>query len=204
MTTPGSLGQVEHYVAQTAAVLPEQLVGPAAVLLLVAGERTNPHVWLIQRAAGLRHHGGQMAFPGGGYEPQDRTLWQTAVREAGEEVGLDPGVVQRVGPLTPIVIGVSGYTVVPWVGVAVERPRLVPEAREVAALHWVTVTDLTRSAETVSRARWNGPDGHWPEFHLPVGRVWGATAFMLDEFLHAWSGGCPETWRYRARMQANH
>lgn len=203
MTTPGSLDHVKHYVAHAAAVLPEQLVGPAAVLLLVAGERTNPHVWLIQRAAGLRHHGGQMGLPGGGYEPQDRTLWQTAVREAGEEVGLDPGVVTQVGPLTPIVIGVSGYTAVPWVGTAALRPRVVPDAREVAAVHWVSVTDLFRSAQAVSRTRSSGQDGRWPEFHLAAGRVWGATAFMLDEFLHAWSGGRPEAWRYRALMRAN-
>lgn len=191
-----------RYVAQTAAVRPEQLVGPAAVLLLVAGE-TSPHILLIQRAAELRHHSGQMALPGGGYEPQDRTLWRTAVREAGEEVGLDPGAVAQVGPLTPIVIGVSGYTAVPWVGVATLRPRVVPDAREVAALHWVSVTDLVRSAQAVSRTRSSGQDGRWPEFHLAAGRVWGATAFMLDEFLHAWSGGRPEAWRYRALMRAN-
>ena len=203
MTQPGSLDHVVQYVRQILDVAPEQLMGPAAVLLLVAGVPPNLHVLLIQRATELRHHSGQMALPGGGYEPADRTLWQTAVREAGEEVGLEPGAVQRVGSLTPIVIGVSGYTVVPWVGVATIRPAVHPDAREVAALHWVAVGDLVQSAQTVARTRSSGQDGRWPEFHLAAGRVWGATAFMLDEFLHAWSGGRPETWRYRALMQAN-
>lgn len=203
MTTPGSLDHVGPYVRQSADVAPEQIMGPAAVLLLVAGVPPNPQVLLIQRAADLRHHSGQMALPGGGYEPEDGTLWQTAVREAGEEVGLDPRAVQRVGSLTPIVIGVSGYTAVPWVGVATERPAVHPDAREVAALHWVTVADLVQSARTGARTRSSGQDGRWPEFHLAAGRVWGATAFMLDEFLHAWSGGRPEAWRYRALMRAN-
>ena len=203
MTQPASLDHVVRYVRQSPDVAPEQLVGPAAVLLLVTGVPPNLHVLLIQRAAHLRHHSGQMALPGGGYEPEDRTLWQTAVREAREEVGLDPGAVRRMGSLTPIVIGVSGYTVVPWVGVATARPAVHPDPREVAALHWVTVMDLAQSAQTVARTRSSGQDGRWPEFHLAAGRVWGATAFMLDEFLHAWSGGRPEAWRYRALMRAN-
>lgn len=203
MTTRGRLSHVERYVAGAAPRRPEELVGPAAVLLLVVEAPAHPHILLIQRAAALRHHGGQMALPGGAWEPQDGTLWHTALREAGEEVGLDPSAVTRVGPLTPIVIGVSGYTAVPWVGVAPRRPAVYPDAREVAGLHWVAVADLGSSARAVSRTRSSGQEGVWPEFHLAAGRVWGATAFMLDEFLHAWRGGRPDAWRYRALMPSD-
>ena len=189
-----------RYTKGAAHVRPEQLVGPSAVLLLVAASANDVQVLLIQRAPDLRHHGGQMALPGGGYESADATLWHTALREAGEEVGLPFGAAAPVGHLTPIVIGASGYTVVPWVATVRAPLALHPAASEVAAAWWVPVADLAPARQVGVHQRSNGQQGPWPEFHLPVGRVWGATAFILDEFLHAWGGGRPKAWRYRALL----
>lgn len=199
------LAHLARYALGAAPKDPKQLVGPSAVLLLVAAGTGGAQVLLIQRAADLRHHGGQMALPGGGWEPKDATLWHTALREAAEEVGLPPGASAPVAVLTPIVIGASGYTVMPFVATATASPppALRPDAREVAGAWWVPVADLQAARQVVARTRSNGHEGCWPEFHLPVGRVWGATAFMLDEFLHAWGGGRREAWVYRALLAAN-
>jgi 8-oxo-dGTP pyrophosphatase MutT (NUDIX family) len=153
---------------------------PAAVLVLLTVTDGRAEVLLIRRPAHLRHHAGQMACPGGSREAGDATLWETAIREAEEEVAVSREAVTRVGPLPAVDIRVSGFTVVPWVGWTPARPALVPAAAEVAEVLWVPLDLLRR----VYRRAWRQRGDlrfETPEFSLPQGVVWGATGRMLEQ-----------------------
>jgi 8-oxo-dGTP pyrophosphatase MutT (NUDIX family) len=165
---------------------PGQVYGPAAVLVVIApgsSAADDFDVLLIRRSATLKHHAGQFAFPGGRFEPDDVTLWNTALREAEEEVGITPSAVAPLGSLTPITIVATGFTVTPCVAVAKRRLPLRANAGEVADAFWVPLHTLAAVHHRVLRTRSNGAVGYWPEFRIAEGRVWGATAFMLDELL---------------------
>lgn len=154
----------------------------AAVLVLLTVEAGRAEVLLIRRPEHLRHHADQMACPGGAREPQDRTLWDTALRETREEVGIRREQVARVGLLPRIHIAVSGFTVSPWVGWTPARPLLRPAAGEVAGVLWVPLGDLRR----VYRRAWRGQGPTRflsPEFPVAGVVVWGATGRMLEALL---------------------
>ena len=85
----------------------------SAVLMLIAEGENGPDVLLIQRAAALRNHAGQPAFPGGGTDPGDADPAGTALREASEEVDLDPSGVSVIATLPPLFLEPSGYVVTP-------------------------------------------------------------------------------------------
>jgi 8-oxo-dGTP pyrophosphatase MutT (NUDIX family) len=163
---------------------PYAITGPAAVLVLVAEQAGQPRVLLIERPQHLPRHPGQIACPGGRFEPEDVTLWRTALREAEEEVGISPAVVERVGLLRPVRIRVSGFTLVPCVGYTPTVPALVPAAGEVARVLWVPLDELRQSRRYES---WgtdaSGRVRRGPAFRLPDARVWGATAIVLAELL---------------------
>lgn len=124
--------------APSGAPLPE---GPAArvaaVLVLVfPGAAGEARVVLIERASGGGHHAGEAAFPGGRAEPGDPDLVATALREAAEETGLDPGAcgLRVLGTLPPFAIPVSGHVVTPVVAAAARPPELRPAEAEVVRI----------------------------------------------------------------------
>jgi 8-oxo-dGTP pyrophosphatase MutT (NUDIX family) len=148
-------------------------------MVLLAG--TDPDVLLIRRPHTLSEHGGQIACPGGRFDPnQDRSLWDTARRETCEEVGIQVGGQHCVGFLDAVFIPVSGYTVLPAVVWLDVHPQVTPSPGEVQDWTWVSVRGLTAVRRVVP---WRS--GPWmPEFRLSWGRVWGATARILDQLLH--------------------
>jgi 8-oxo-dGTP pyrophosphatase MutT (NUDIX family) len=158
---------------------------PAAVLVPLVAGADDVEVLLIRRPDDLHEHAGQMACPGGSWDPTDASLWVTALREAREEVGIAPEAVAYVGPLPAVYIPRTRFTLVPFVGWLDRRPLLVPAPREVAAAIWVPIGTLRRVRRTVVRTR-GGVTGPFPEFDLPEGRVWGATAIFLDVLLATW------------------
>ena len=89
--------------------------GRASAVLVPLFERDGDvYVWLLRRAAGMRQHGGQVAFPGGKHELDDASLLVTALREAEEEIGLDPALLDVLGPLDDTVT-VTGFIISPYV-----------------------------------------------------------------------------------------
>ena len=134
---------------------------------------------LVEKRADLRSHAGQIAFPGGGIESVDVDPVAAALREAKEEVGVDPVTVEVLGVLPAAHIPRSGFDVTSVVGWWREPARLAPvDVSEIAAVHQVPVARLLDPA---NRSTWVHPGGFsGPAFVLGDLYVWGFTAYLLD------------------------
>lgn len=164
---------------------------PSAVLILFGEGPDGPDVLLLQRAATLRKHAGQPAFPGGATDPGDDGPVGTALREASEEVGLDPSSVRVIGELPPVLIPVSGFVVTGVLGWW-ERPHPVGAAdpAEVATVDRVPIADLTNPE---NRFRVRHPRGVvGPGFDVCDMFVWGFTAGLISFVLDL--GGWARPW----------
>jgi 8-oxo-dGTP pyrophosphatase MutT (NUDIX family) len=160
--------------------LPAELV-PAAVLVPIILRDPAPTVLFTQRSAALRHHAGQISFPGGRLESADASPIDAALREAREEVGLDRQFVTVIGFLPDHIIG-SGYRVTPVVAFVRPGFTLVTDAREVTETFEVPLNFLFDPANFRSRMRQYVPELPPVELKdIPVGdrNIWGATAGML-------------------------
>ena len=158
---------------------------PAAVLLPIVLHPEGAAVLLTQRTAHLRQHSGQVAFPGGRHEPADRTPVHTALREAHEEVGLEPSRVEVIGRLPEYLTG-TGFQVTPVVGLVAPGFEVRPDPHEVAEVFEVPLDFLMdprnhqrRLIEVGGAPRifWAMP---WrPHRAAREYFIWGATAAML-------------------------
>jgi 8-oxo-dGTP pyrophosphatase MutT (NUDIX family) len=158
---------------------------PAAVLVLIfPDDAGNARVILTERATGGRHHSGEISFPGGRAELEDADLVATALREAAEEIGLEPAVagVRVVGSLEPFWIPVSNYLVTPVIALAARRPRLRAAPDEIARIVDVPLAAFLGDAaiEIVERTidDWTIRYGAYAIDGLSV---WGATARVLGQ-----------------------
>lgn len=154
----------------------------AAVLVPLIKERGAWHVILTMRSSALKHHPGQIAFPGGKQDEEDANLIETALREADEEIGLPQNNVDVIGQLASHET-VTGFTVTPVVGVLRCPFREKPEAGEVAEVFKVPLPFLTdRSNFHIQSRRWRGQRRYY--YTVPYGPyyIWGATARMLWTF----------------------
>lgn len=158
----------------------------SAVLIALAETERGAEVLLTRRSMSLRNHRGEISFPGGRMDPGETPV-ETALREAYEEVGLDPSQPRIVGELAHLSTVVSRSYIVPIVSVLPERPPdLAPRTGEVDRVLWTPIDELTREG-TYHLERWGRPPLERPLhfFHLDDETVWGATAHMLVELLTA-------------------
>ena len=154
----------------------------AGLLLLYPGER-GASLPLTVRASGLRRHAGQVSLPGGATDPGE-TLAQAALREAHEEIGVDPAAVRILGELTPVHVLVSGFTLHPIVGITHQRPTFAPAAHEVESIVEISIEDLKDASSIRKGMRTReGVAIEYPYFALKGHQVWGATAMILGEFV---------------------
>jgi 8-oxo-dGTP pyrophosphatase MutT (NUDIX family) len=155
----------------------------AAALLLLYPHHNGTAVALTVRASGLTRHAGQISLPGGATDPGE-TLAEAALREAAEEIAVDPAAVRILGELTPVHVLVSGFTLHPVVGLTDRRPDFTPAPGEVEEILEVSLDDL-RDASRIrqgTRIR-EGVAVEYPYFDLLGHQVWGATAMVLGEFI---------------------
>ena len=176
---------VPGHMASPASVPPGS--APSGVLVLLYEHGDEPWVVLTRRASHLRHHAGEVSFPGGRREPGDADLWATALREAAEEISLDPGAVRRVGRLDTFVTVGSRSLVCPFVATVKRRPELVPDPAEVERVLHVPLSELT-GPDTWREEVWSLGEAFGGErvmtfFELPGDTVWGATASVLRRLL---------------------
>ena len=159
---------------------------PAAALLLIYLHADAWHIPLTVRGALLRHHTGQVSLPGGRLDHPDESIEHAALREASEEVGVQPEIVDVLGRLTPIPIAVSGHLLHPVVGVSPMRPSFSLAADEVERLIELPIDRLLHPDAVAweQRVRQQVPGGlqNVPYFEIAGARVWGATAMALAEF----------------------
>jgi 8-oxo-dGTP pyrophosphatase MutT (NUDIX family) len=182
-TLPGLDAQIRFAPSPARAGEPPANARMAAALLLVYPGEHGVAIPLTVRARTLARHAGQISLPGGATDPGE-TLAQAALREASEEIGIDPSQVRVLGELTPVHVIVSGFTLHPVVGVTDVRPPFQAAPDEVAEIVEVRLEDLRDASRirTGTRVR-EGVAVEYPYFDLYGHQVWGATAMVLGEFI---------------------
>src|ERR1700733_7765864 len=174
-------GATPDVVSRVRAALPAR-GGPAAVLVPLVEHPAGLTVLLTQRAETLKDHAGQISFPGGRIEPEDRDAWHAALRESYEEIGLLPEFVEFAGYLPDHHV-ITGFRVTPVVGFVNPDYQLRIAAAEVHDVFEVPLDFILNAANHKSRRR--NSAGVTIDVHdIPYGdrNIWGATAGMLMTF----------------------
>ena len=154
----------------------------AAVLVPVfLGSDGEPHLVFTKRRDDLRRHAGEISFPGGRQDDTDADLRHTALREAHEEIGLEPSAVEVIGALQPTPTIATGYAVYPFVGLIEPGLEWTLSAREVDAVLELSLADLRagyRRERMLRRVRFR------TDVYVVDGTlIWGATARILGDLI---------------------
>jgi len=205
-----SLDLVRERAGRFAAPLPEPIRVPgsrdAAVLIPMFERDDDVHVVLTKRPETMPSHQGEIAFPGGTLQPGvDRDPLDTALREAHEEIGLDPDLVEVVVALDRLGTVGSKFVIDPFVGLLAEPPHLRADPREVARVFDVSLSELLHD-DTYREEHWTFPVSSARPFteldvvffELEGETVWGATARILRSFLARLLGVEGESSAYRS------
>ena len=156
----------------------------AGVLLLLYPIHGVLHLALTVRTASLNHHSGQISLPGGGWEEEDASLQETALREAQEEIGIATDALELLGSLTTLYVPPSHNIVHPFVAYTPQHPAFQPNPQEVAELLEVPLhLLLDPAARREEDWIWRAAPLHVPFYAVGKHKVWGATAIILAEFL---------------------
>ena len=177
-------------VAPVDRIRPEELppggFARAANLLVLDDAGGGPRLLLTRRPLHMRRHAGQLSFPGGRLEPGEDPL-AAALREAREEIGLDPASADVLGPLSETIVLQSAFRLTPWVASVPYPYGYVADPREVdEILHVPLSALLTPGAHRVERRRAYGMDLDVHYFELGDEVLWGATARITWELLGIW------------------
>ncbi|MGK5679636.1 NUDIX hydrolase [Actinoplanes sp. URMC 104] len=171
---------------------------PSAVLVLIGDGEAGPDLLVLQRAATMRNHAGQPAFPGGGTDPEDADAVATALREANEEVGLDPSSAEALALLPDLYIPVSSFVVTPvlawWRRPHPVHPRQAAEVAHVARLPIGELVDPRNRIRVRHPSGWIGP-----AFQVRGMLVWGFTAGVISTLLDM--GGWTRPWQPGALVE---
>lgn len=174
--------QPNYELAHQAGSFPTQ----ASVLMLFTDDEQNPEIIFTLRAQHLSNHPGEVAFPGGMWEPQDVTLLETALRESYEEIGLPPAQVNVLGACRPRSTR-AGVRVTPFVGVIPAETELVPNLSELDAIFRVPLASFHSGAiqtrtDIFSHA---GQSYRVPAYEHQGYEIWGFTAALTEEIITA-------------------
>jgi 8-oxo-dGTP pyrophosphatase MutT (NUDIX family) len=169
---------------------PEATRRQAAVLLPLFKDTTDYHLLFTKRTETLKHHKGQVSFPGGSFEPADGDLATTALRESYEEVGIQPEHVSLLGRLDDLSTFSTNFTISPFVGLIPYPYPFRPNPIEVASIFEVAVPVLADPAvgRSYLRTRDDGATIEDYEFHINGQVIWGATARIIRHFLSIING----------------
>lgn len=160
-------------------LLPAGDSAAAAVLVGLVPRGEGTQVLLTRRTDGLRHHGGQVSFPGGRIEATDPDAVAAAIRETREEIGLSPAQIAPLGFLDPLAT-ITGFRVLPVVAIVSPDYVALPDPGEVADVFEVPLAFLLDPANLATHTfdLLGRPQAVW-EYRYPPQRIWGATASIL-------------------------
>ena len=151
----------------------------AAVLIGFRDVGGEANVILTQRTAHLKSHAGQVAFPGGKIDPEDASPEAAALREAHEEIGLDPSLVTVIGRLPDYLTG-SGYRITPILAHVAAEARLEANPEEVESVFEVPFSHLMNLENHKRESRvWQGTERHFFTIHHVERYIWGVTAGII-------------------------
>ena len=156
---------------------------PASVLLLCDPATRGVPLLFVLRSEELRQHPGQIAFPGGGAETADADVVATALREAGEELGIGADSVEILGVLTPFSTVVSARWLTPVVGLQRGPIELRSDDFEIAEWFHVDLADLMVAPHTVREIDRNGLRGQIHYYEVADRTIWGVTGAIVHELL---------------------
>lgn len=176
--------RIKKFSASVPHVPPAPDARASAVLIPLFNGEFGPELVLTRRSQDLTNHKGEISFPGGRLDGGESAL-ETALREAHEEIDLDPRHVAIIGQLTPLNTYVSKSHIVPIVGLLRDKPSLHARNAEVDRVFTVPVADLVRT-DTYAQERWGDtPDQfHFHFFYLDNETIWGATGRMLYQIIN--------------------
>ncbi|WP_020682911.1 CoA pyrophosphatase [Marinobacterium rhizophilum] len=157
---------------------------PNASVLIALTDGAEPEVILTRRASHLSTHRGEVAFPGGKQDETDPDLLYTALREAQEEIGLEPGLVDVLGPLGQV-MSKHQLQVTPWVGIVPHDVVLTPSPAELESLFRVPLGFFMEDRrQRTDIVRFRGMTHYVPAYEYKGYVIWGLTAYMLVELLN--------------------
>lgn len=167
-------------------VLPQQ---KSAVLVLIYFDTTTNKSFIVLtlRSNNLRAHSGQVSFPGGKMEKDDKSIEDTALREAEEEIGINRNLnIEIIGHLSPLIIPITGFKVYPVVGFLQYKPDFNINTDEVEKLLLIPLEDLASNNSIKQKifSKSTSEKGHSaPYFDIAGVEIWGATAMVLSELI---------------------
>ena len=168
--------------SRTPATLSAGSFKPAAVLVPIQERADGDYLVLTQRAEMLNSHRGQVAFPGGRVDPDDRGAVETALRESQEEIGIDPRDVRVLGELDQV-RAAANYLVTPVVGLIPFPYEFRLNASETAAVFSVPISALLDQNILTVDQRFGSEWGPIYHFHYQSWDIWGATARIIKQLL---------------------
>lgn len=155
---------------------------PAAVLIALT-ERARPGMLLLHRPSSMRAHPGQVAFPGGRMDPGETPV-EAALREADEELGIDPGCVRLIGTGDLYRTG-SGYEITPVLGIVPADIEIRPNPAEVAKWFEAPVDFVLDPANQMAKSLiWEGKPREYVEILWEGHRIWGVTGAIITNLSH--------------------
>ena len=178
-TTSNALEAVRSYYPKSVAA---KGLKPAAVLVPIQDRAGEHYLTLIERAATLRSHGGEIAFPGGNVTAEDKDTLAAALRESQEEIGIDPENVQVIGQLDEVTVG-SRYLVTPFVGIVISSFDIRPNEEEVSSVISVPVSAFLDPDCFTTELKADGNPRIIYHFRYEALDIWGATARILKQLL---------------------
>lgn len=158
--------------------------GLQAAVLVALTDETVPRVILGRRAQHLRLHPGEIAFPGGKREPEDESRWGTAVREAHEEIGLEPVLVRPLGEM-PALLTRSDFQVHPCVAAVPSQFDMVVDPTEMESAFLVPLEDFSRKQNyRLEKMTYRGGTRMVPHYQMGKDNIWGVTATVLVQLVN--------------------
>ncbi len=168
---------------------PDIVGGVPAGVLVPLVEGSNSRLVLTRRSDLVSHHKGEISFPGGVRHPEDPDLLTTALRETEEELGIPPDAFDVLGLLPPVHTIVSGYVIVPFVGLLSGSPPMTPSPIEIDEVLEIEVSKLVDAEREVMATDGDGATRGWFAYDIDGQVIWGATGRIVHGFLEALGRG---------------